>query len=62
MKTNMVVKQESLFQARAIPKTPKINSNFRVTITETHHVIKAYYSANVLSFSKNLAETLKITK
>ena len=49
MKTNMVVKSESLFQAKANPKTAQINSNFRMTITESHYIIKVHYNASLLS-------------
>lgn len=48
MKANKVVKEESPFQTKAIPKTPQINSNFRMTITEIH-IIKIHYTDNIFN-------------
>lgn len=45
MKTNMVAKQGSLFQTKAIPKTPQIDSNFRMVIAEIEYIIQIHYSA-----------------
>lgn len=36
-------------QAKANPKTAQINSNFRMTITESHYIIKVHNNASLLS-------------